>query len=179
MEVMNVLIAAEAAKRRFKMKTFTIENESNDVTLHTTVEEAEAVPNAERFRNEAALAKLAGNWPAARLVDIWNSLPGASPVKKFKDRATAVSRIWKALQSLGNEAPAEANNQPDVARIPEAVQGENGDRLAMEATSLAPQTPAVAPQPPPSKTKATQARNAPKAVAKASVPREGSKTSRV
>src|ERR1019366_4748028 len=115
MEVMNVLIAADAAKRRFKMKTFTIENDSNNITLHTTIQEAEALPNAERFRNEAALSKLAANWPAARLVDIWNSLPGASPVKKFKDRATAVSRIWKALQSLRNEAPAEATNGPDVA----------------------------------------------------------------
>ena len=175
---MNVLIAADAAKRRFKMKTFTIENESNDVTLHTTVEEAEAVPNAERFRNETALAKLAANWPAARLVDIWNSLPGATPLKKFKDRATAVSRIWRALQRLGNEAPAEATNRPD-ARIPEAVQQDTGDQLAMEATSLAPQTPGIAPQEPPAKTKATQARNAPKSPAKACAPREGSKTSRV
>src|ERR1019366_9806408 len=98
--------------------------------------------------------------------------------KKFKDRATAVSRIWKALQSLGNEAPADATNGPDGARTPEAVH-ETGDQLAMEATSLAPQTPGVAPQEPPAKTKATQARKAFKAAANADVPREGSKTSRV
>ena len=73
--VMNVLIAADAAKRRFKMKIFTIENETNNITIHTTVQDAEAVLNAERFRNEAGLAKLAADWPAARLVDIWNSLP--------------------------------------------------------------------------------------------------------
>src|SRR5580700_4951486 len=103
---MNVLIAADAAKRRFKMKTFTIENETNNITIHTTVEGAEAVASAERFRNEAGLAKLAANWPAARLVEIWNSLPGETPVKKFKDRATAVGRIWKAIQTLGQTAPA-------------------------------------------------------------------------
>jgi hypothetical protein len=60
--VINVLIAADAAKRRFTMKIFTIENETNNITLHTTIQDAEAVANAERFRNEAGLAKLAVDW---------------------------------------------------------------------------------------------------------------------
>lgn len=63
------------------MIIFTIENETNNITAHMTVQEAEAVPNAERFRNEAGLAKLAADWAAARLVEIFNSLPGVSPVK--------------------------------------------------------------------------------------------------
>ena len=66
------------------MKTFTIENDTNNIILHATIQETEAVPNAQFFRNEAALAKLAANWPASRLVEIWNSLPGETPVKKFK-----------------------------------------------------------------------------------------------
>src|SRR5579885_1351831 len=51
-------------------------------------------------------AKLAANWPAERLVEIWNSFAGAAPfddlkpVKKFTDRKTAVARIWKAIQRL-------------------------------------------------------------------------------
>src|ERR1035438_9961999 len=98
------------------MKTFTIDNESN-ITVHGSVKEADAVPNSERFTNEAALAKLAASWPAARLVEIWNSLPGETPVRKFKDRATAVSRIWKALQNLGQSAPAAEEPAP----VPEAA----------------------------------------------------------
>ena len=47
------------------MKTFTIENETNNITIHITVQDAEALANAERFRNEAGLAKLAADWPAA------------------------------------------------------------------------------------------------------------------
>jgi hypothetical protein len=39
--------------RRTKMKTFTIETETNNITLHATIQEAEAVANAQRFRNEA------------------------------------------------------------------------------------------------------------------------------
>lgn len=89
------------------MKNFTIENETNNITVYGSAKEAELVPDSERFTSEAALGKLAANWPAARLVEIWNSLPGATEVKKFKDRASAVSRIWKALQTLG-QTEAEA-----------------------------------------------------------------------
>jgi hypothetical protein len=39
-------------------------------------------------------------WSAERLVGIWNSLPGVAPVKKFKDRTTAATRIWKRIQDL-------------------------------------------------------------------------------
>ena len=85
------------------MKYFTIDTENN-ITIHASAKEAEAVGNTERFSTSAGLAKLAEKWPAARLVEIWNSMPGASPVKKFTDRATAVTRIWKAIQSLGETA---------------------------------------------------------------------------
>ena len=68
-----------------RLKTFTIENETNNITVQATTQDAEAVANAERFRNEAGLNKLVADWPAARLVEIWNSLPGVSPVKKFTD----------------------------------------------------------------------------------------------
>src|SRR5947209_10945516 len=81
---------------RQTMNIFTIENETNNITLYATNQEAEAVLNAERFRNQGGLAKVAANWPAARLVAIWNSLPGTAPVKKFKDRATGVSRKLSA-----------------------------------------------------------------------------------
>jgi hypothetical protein len=138
------------------MKTYTIENESNNITIHATRQEAEAVAGSECFANEAALAKLAANWPAARLAEIWNSLPGETPVKKFKDRATAVSRIWKAIQRLGKTTREDAVTAP-----------------------VEPQTPHVAPEKAPAKTKAKRAKKAPVAAAKAKGTREGSKISRV
>ena len=171
------------------MKTFTIENETNNIIVHTTIQEAEAVADAERFRNEAALAKLAANWLAARLVDIWNSLPGATPVKKFKDRAAAVSRIWKALQSLDDDAPVAEEAAPvaeaapvsgqieEVAAQPEAVIPESTEPAV--ATPVAPQTPDVAPEEAPATKKATRTKKAATATANAGVPREGSKTSQV
>jgi hypothetical protein len=100
------------------MKTYTIENETNNITVHATKQEAEAVAGSECFANEATLAKLAANWPTARLVEIWNSLPGETQVKKFKDRATAVSRIWKAIQRLG-QMSADALDDADWNRAKE------------------------------------------------------------
>jgi hypothetical protein len=181
------------------MKNFTIENETNNITVHGSVKDAEAVPNSERFGNEAALAKLAANWPAARLVEIWNSLPGETPVKKFKDRATAVSRIWKAIQSLGQvasaaEEPAPAPEMALVAELPETasvpeqpIETAEPEAVIPETTepavdtTVAPQSPDVAPLESAVKKKATRAKKTPVAATTkdAGAPREGSKTSQV
>jgi hypothetical protein len=93
------------------MATFTIDSE-NKITWYAP---GEAVPdgNAERFTTEGELAELAAHWPAARLVKVWNSIPASKPVKKFTDRKTAVTRIWKAAQSQMSGAQA-----PDVATKP-------------------------------------------------------------
>jgi hypothetical protein len=99
------------------MKTFTIEGETNNITAHTTAKEAESVTGTERFATAAALAGLAAHWPAARLVEIWNSLPGATPIRKFKDRKTAVTRIWKSIQSLGEPAAEKAEPRPHTAPV--------------------------------------------------------------
>ncbi len=97
------------------MKTFTIENETNNITAHPTAQEAESIAGAERFATAAAFAGLAATWPSARLLETWNSLPGATAVTKFKDRKTAVTRIWNAIQSLGEPVATQAARKPHVA----------------------------------------------------------------
>jgi hypothetical protein len=93
------------------MKTFTIENETNNITIHVTVQDAEAVANAERFRNEAGLAKLAADWPASRLVDIWKSLPGATPVRSSRMRDGCIANLesdsepWQASAGWRRAVP--------------------------------------------------------------------------
>jgi hypothetical protein len=176
------------------MMTFTIENETNNITLHMTLQEAAAVAGAELFHDEAGLVTLAGSWPTARLVDIWNSLPGANPVKKFTDRKTAVTRIWNAIQRLAEhvspavvseepqQVPAETEapgptEEPTIAPVKEAGP-ENPETHASDTTG-APQSPDVAPEGAPAGTKPTKARKEPKAATSGSVPREGSKTSQV
>ena len=150
------------------MKVFTIVNETNNIMVHGTMKEAEAVEGAERFRNEAGLAKLAATWPANRLVDIWNSLPGATPVKKFKDRGTAVARIWKAIQSLTLVASEEMTDRATRVADP-----------ADTATPDAPQTPEVAPTSAPAKVKATRSKKLPKPATPAKSARGVSKASAI
>ena len=75
------------------MKTFTIEAESNNITAHVTKREAAAVPNADQFTSAAELAELAANWTAPRLVEIWNSIPGNTPVNEFATPAWPTSIV--------------------------------------------------------------------------------------
>ena len=93
------------------MTTFAIDN---DCTI-TAYLAGEAIPEDHaRFSSEKELAKLAANWPAERLVEIWNGFAGVppfgdlKPVKKFTDRKTAVARIWRAIQALTPTAAPQA-----------------------------------------------------------------------
>jgi len=95
------------------MKTFTIDSETN-ITVFASYKEAKTsdATDAVIFTTEDELAKLAADWPISRLVEIWNSLTGVTPVKKFTDRKTAIARIWKAIQSLQPAPEAEEKAAP-------------------------------------------------------------------
>src|SRR5256885_60520 len=88
------------------MKSFSIDRDNN-ITAFTKKVNAKAA-NGDAFRSEAELHELAVAWPASRLVEIWNSIPGFVPVKKFTNRKTAVLRIWKAIQGLDGGIAANA-----------------------------------------------------------------------
>jgi hypothetical protein len=102
------------------MTTFAIDND-NTITAYIA---GETIPNEHvRFSTEKELAKLAANWPAERLVEIWNGFAGVppfgdlKPVKKFTDRKTAVARIWRAIQALTTTpAPQAAPVAPKQAK---------------------------------------------------------------
>lgn len=49
---------------------------------------------------ESAKSLDVSRFPTSRLIGIFNALPGASPVKKFTDRASAIRRVWAALEAL-------------------------------------------------------------------------------
>src|SRR5207245_5335190 len=77
------------------MTTFRIDAENN-ITAFASEQIEESGGETEIFTNQQELAQAAGKWPAARLVAIWNSLPGVEPVQRFTSRQVAVTRIWKA-----------------------------------------------------------------------------------
>jgi hypothetical protein len=90
---------------------FTIDND-NDIRVHETEalaeETAKLAAGTIVVRNEKELNKAAAEWPASRLVELWNSFAGVAPftdckpVKKFENRGKAVARIWTTIQRLGN-----------------------------------------------------------------------------
>jgi hypothetical protein len=100
------------------MKTFVIDSENN-ITAFGAGQQVSKTEGWERFRSSEELGKLAATWPAGRLAEIWNTLPGVTPVQKFTDRKTAVRRVWTAIQSLGEPAkkPNVAAQRPEAAPV--------------------------------------------------------------
>jgi hypothetical protein len=87
------------------MKHFTISTDNN-ITIHASRKEAHAQATELAFSTEEQFADAIGN-DSKRLIEIWNGLPGVTPVKKFTNRKIATERIWKAIQHLGEStAPA-------------------------------------------------------------------------
>ena len=70
--------------------SFEITNEDHILTITGRVPE-EADRQSSRFGTEEELHRLAGAWPMKRLVEIWNRLPGVSPVQKFENRQIAIA----------------------------------------------------------------------------------------
>ena len=109
------------------MKTFIISSE-NKVTAR-----AEPQPNATgavQFTTIDELTEMTHEWPMARLVAVWNGLPGVTALRRFTDRDTAVTRIWKTLQKA-----------PESTKVSRPPRGKNrsGSKktLAREGTKKA------------------------------------------
>ena len=111
---MNVDAAAlhrsGSAAERIQMKAFALTPENKVIRAESAAQLPADSDQLETIKSEQDLAKLASGWPAARLVAIWNNLPGVAPVTKFTDRKTGVARIWRAMQALEpNVAPVLAD----------------------------------------------------------------------
>jgi hypothetical protein len=99
--------------------TFTIDADNN-ITAFASAEEASQgdATGLIHFDSQSTLAKVSADWPLSRFVEIWNSIPGQSPVKKFQDRKKALARIWAAIQPLAGNGKSEkpAVRKPESPR---------------------------------------------------------------
>ena len=102
------------------MTTFRIDAENNITAMGGSKQTEESGGETKTFGNLQELTALAAKWSAARLVEIWSSLPGVQPVRRFTNRQVATTRIWNALQRLEPSGEAEtgraAAKRPAVAR---------------------------------------------------------------
>ena len=80
------------------MKTFVIES-TNFVKAFPSSEKARRCRDGTRFATEKDFASASKHWSMLRLVEIWNKLPGAKPVRKFTNR-DAAHRLWATIQVL-------------------------------------------------------------------------------
>ncbi len=106
------------------MKTFTIDSENN-ITVYTSAKAAKEAGTGLFFSEGDNLAELLGA-DSKRLVEIWNTIPGNLPVKKFTSLAVAQKRLMAAISNLTTgeaEAPEEiateaATNAPAAESKP-------------------------------------------------------------
>src|SRR5437870_9991916 len=106
--------------------TFTIDTQNN-VARHDSGSE---IPEASAaFSSEADLATLAERWPATRLVNIWNALPGVQPVRRFTDRKTAVRRIWALLDKSAPASPEPKSRKSPTVSKPKRAAGTKTERV--------------------------------------------------
>ena len=141
------------------MTTFTIDIDNNIIAFASAEEATAANIAGQTFASQKELLKLAGEWPAERLVEIWNGLPGVEAVEKFRSAKAGVGRIWERIQGLAEPAKPKADTK-----------GKGGGKAAKRAPAKAKAAK-----------KASAAKKAPKAAkeAKTSGPREGSKMAQV
>jgi hypothetical protein len=153
------------ARARTKWRTIyelTID-EANKIVAFASPEDAAAhtATPFDAFTSEQEFAELTGGWPTGRQAAIWNNLPGVTPVKKFKDRNTALTRIWKRPQL------------PDASSQPKAEQKAKGGARAAKGASARTRA----------SKKTTTAKKAPRAKKAATpqeaAPRQGSKAATV
>src|ERR1700704_6424096 len=111
------------------MNIFTID-EDNNITAYAGAKEVAQAGDATAttFDSPAALAKISAGWPLSRFVEIWNSVPGNTAVKKFADRKKAVLRIWNTIQPLAvdgqpSEAPAKPEKPSESAKETKKAKG--------------------------------------------------------
>ena len=149
------------------MRTFTID-EQNNITAFGSAEEAAGATTTpfDSFSSRQELAEHAANWPAERLVAIWNSLPGVVPVESFKTNKAAISRIWTRIQGLGVPEPPQPEQRAEAKAERKAKGGARAAKGTSSKGKLAKKT--------------TTGKNAPKGQKKAAgAVREGSKTAQV
>ena len=134
------------------MTTYTISSDNN-ITAFPTPEAAQdtLALGAMAFTSQKELAKVAADWPASRLGEIWNSFAGVAPfddlkpVKKFTDRKTAVKRIWAAIQKLDTPTPQEtapaappaADVAPKKAKATKTAKSKEGAAVPREFSKKA------------------------------------------
>ena len=72
-------------------------------------------------------------FPVTRLVELWNGLPGAEAITRFRDRPAALKRLWTAMESLPISSSRTDSKQARLIALLSRSSGADMDEL-MSAT---------------------------------------------
>jgi hypothetical protein len=76
------------------MKAFSIDAQNN-ITVFASADSAPKTEGTEFFSSERALAELAATWQGSRLIEIWNTLPGMTPVNDAYSQCVLLNALEK------------------------------------------------------------------------------------
>jgi hypothetical protein len=113
--------------------SFTVDGQNNIATYREGSEPANGLT---QFHSQQEFEALGAEWPTAKLVEIWNRIPGVAPVKKFTSRPTAIRRVWTLLESrMGPEharpAPKPSKSKRKTLMLPEVAATKSETILAL------------------------------------------------
>ena len=101
------------AKPRNATKLFLLTAKDAIITFSTEPDARCAMADGDSlFTSPDDLKRVTADWPSARLVQLWNQIPGVAPIKKFTDRLTALKRIWAAIKVLKPVRPPTTDAPP-------------------------------------------------------------------
>jgi hypothetical protein len=97
------------SKPRTTTKVFLLNREDTVIAFSTEPDARRVMTDGDvLFASPDDLKRITADWPSARLVHLWNRIPGVAPIQKFTDRPTALKRIWAAIQILEPVTPPKA-----------------------------------------------------------------------
>jgi hypothetical protein len=102
-------------ERKIKTPMYVITAENKIATVPASQEPA---AGAVHFETEQELARAVSNWPAHRLLEVWNGLDEVTPVRRFTNRSTAVRRIWQAVDKRTGTRAAQSRKAASTPRRP-------------------------------------------------------------
>ena len=98
---------------------FTIDND-NDIRVHETEAQAEEAAKAAAgtivVRNEKELAKVAAEWPASRLVEVWSTFAGVAPFYRLQAGQEVREPRQGGRAHLGHDPAAREGHRAEAGR---------------------------------------------------------------
>jgi Protein of unknown function (DUF3489) len=119
------------------MKTFTIDREMNITAYATHAQAKAAAQETDALFSNTEDLDVAVRSLGLTVTNVWNSLPGVSPVAKITNRPNGLKRIIKQLQSLEVTTVEEPTPEPKAKKARKANDGAHAGHTPRDGSKQA------------------------------------------